>query len=351
MLYYLVPKLWNTKIYSIRLANIHFWFGLLGIILYYVSMVVAGLTQGLMWRAIDAQGKLVYPDFVETVTRIVPLYWARTFGGTLFFVGFLVMVYNIYKTIQAAPARSEAAPVKAISLSSQCADQSKDAHRRLEGMPMLFTVLTLIAILVGSVIEIYPTLSLKRYLPESDIANVRAYSPLELAGRDVYIKEGCYTCHSQQIRPIASEVLRYGKASTIADSMYDHPFQWGSKRIGPDLARVGKKYPDLWHYRHMMDPRAITSQSIMPDYKWLADNKVDFLILRRKLSILRNLGTPYTDDQVAQADILAEKQAKEIALGLEQQGVQAGLEKTELVALIAYLQSLGQLVNDAGGVK
>ncbi len=351
MIYYLVPKLWNTKIYSIRLANIHFWFGLLGIILYYVSMVVAGLTQGLMWRAIDAQGKLVYPDFVETVTRIVPLYWARTFGGTLFFVGFLVMVYNIYKTIQAAPARSEAAPVKAISLSSQCADQSKDAHRRLEGMPMLFTVLTLIAILVGSVIEIYPTLSLKRYLPESDIANVRAYSPLELAGRDVYIKEGCYTCHSQQIRPIASEVLRYGKASTIADSMYDHPFQWGSKRIGPDLARVGKKYPDLWHYRHMMDPRAITSQSIMPDYKWLADNKVDFLILRRKLSILRNLGTPYTDDQVAQADILAEKQAKEIALGLEQQGVQAGLEKTELVALIAYLQSLGQLVNDAGGVK
>ncbi len=351
MIYYLVPKLWNTKLYSNRLANIHFWSGLLGIILYYVSMVVAGLTQGLMWRAIDAQGKLVYPDFVETVTRIVPLYWARTFGGTLFFVGFLVMVYNIYKTIQAAPARSESAPVKALSLNSQGADHSKEAHRRLEGMPMVFTVLTLIAILVGSVIEIYPTLSLKRYLPDSEIANVRAYSPLELAGRDVYIKEGCYTCHSQQIRPIVSEVLRYGKPSTIADSMYDHPFQWGSKRIGPDLARVGKKYPDLWHYRHMMDPRAVTSQSIMPAYTWLADNKLDFLILRKKLSILRNLGTPYTDEQVAQADILAEKQAKEIAQGLEQQGVKAGLEKTELVALIAYLQSLGQLAGDAGGAK
>lgn len=351
MIYYLVPKLWSTKLYSNRLANIHFWSGLMGIILYYVSMVVAGLTQGLMWRAIDAQGKLVYPDFVETVTRIVPLYWARAFGGTLFFVGFLVMVYNIYKTIQAAPARSEAAPVKALALNSQEADHSKEAHRRLEGMPMVFTVLTLIAILVGSVIEIYPTLSLKRYLPEAEIASVRAYSPLELAGRDVYIKEGCYTCHSQQIRPIVSEVLRYGKPSTIADSMYDHPFQWGSKRIGPDLARVGKKYPDLWHYRHMVDPRAVTSQSIMPAYTWLADTKLDFLILRKKLSILRNLGTPYTDEQVAQADMLAEKQAKEIAQGLEQQGVQAGLEKTELVALIAYLQSLGQLAGDAGGVK
>ncbi len=348
MVYFLVPRLWNTKLHSIKMANMHFWLGFTGVILYYSSMVVAGITQGLMWKAIDAQGRLMYPDFIETVTRIVPLYWARALGGTLFIAGFVIMLYNLYLTIKAAPAVAPAAKVQASAINLR-EKSSDEGHRRLEGAATLFTVLTLIAILVGSVIEIYPTLSLHKYLPEK--VTTVPYTALEQAGRDIYIKEGCYVCHSQQIRPIASEVLRYGKPSTIEESMYDRPFQWGSKRTGPDLSRVGKKYPDLWHFRHMMDPRSITVNSIMPNYPWLADNNVDFLILRKKLSVQRNLGVPYSDDEVANADIHAEAQAKEIAKSLAEQGGPAGLEKKEIVALIAYLQSLGQKNPEAKEAK
>jgi cytochrome c oxidase cbb3-type subunit I/II len=303
-----------------------------------------------MWKAVDAQGRLMYPDFIETVTRIVPLYWARAFGGSLFIAGFVVMLYNIYQTIKHAPKAEPAKPVRAAALNlSLKGEPSEEGHRKLEGAATTFTVLTLIAILVGSVIEIYPTLSLHRYLPEK--VSTRPYSALEQAGRDLYVKEGCYVCHSQQIRPIVSEVLRYGKASTIEESMYDHPFQWGSKRTGPDLARVGKKYPHLWHFRHMMDPRSVTPNSIMPNYPWLVENNLDFLVLRKKLSVLRNLGVPYTDDQVANADMQAEAQAQQIAKELESQGGPQGLEKKEIVALIAYLQSLGQLGGTAAEAK
>ncbi|PIS11348.1 MAG: cytochrome-c oxidase, cbb3-type subunit II, partial [Bdellovibrio sp. CG10_big_fil_rev_8_21_14_0_10_47_8] len=340
MIYYLVPKLWKTPMFSQRLINIHFWTGLMGILLYYISMWAAGITQGLMWRAIDPQGRLMYPDFIETVTRIVPLYWARAFGGVLFIAGFCLMLYNVYKTIQMAPPATEETKMKAAPLSLAVKEVGVGFHRRLEGMTALFTVLTLAAILVGSVIEIYPTLSLHRYLPEK--ISTLPYTALELAGRDVYVKEGCYVCHSQQIRPLAAEVLRYGKPSTVEESMYDRPFQWGSKRTGPDLSRVGKKYPDLWHYRHMIDPRSITAQSIMPSYPWLAENNVDFLLLRKKLSVMRNLGVPYSDKEVSDADIMAEKQAHEIMQGLVEQGAPPGLERKEIVALIAYLQSLGQ---------
>ncbi len=340
MIYYLVPKLWNTKLYSVKLATFHFWFGFLGVIIYYASMISSGLTQGLMWRAIDSQGKLVYPDFIETVTKIIPLYWGRAIGGLFFIIGFVAMIYNIYKTIKAAPKLADEPTQKATSFRALPAQVSSEFHRNLEANGALFTVLTLISILVGSVIEIYPTLSLHRYLP--DKVTTTPYSPLELAGRDIYVKEGCYVCHSQQIRPIPSEALRYGKPSTIAESMYDRPFQWGSKRTGPDLARLGKKYPDMWHYQHMLDPRAITPLSIMPSYPWLLDKKVDFLLLRKKLSVMKNLGVPYSENEVANADILAEKQAQQIAEGLETQGTAKNLSKTELIALIAYLQALGQ---------
>jgi len=341
MIYYLVPKLWNTKLYSTRLANIHFWVSFMGIVIYYVSMTVAGITQGLMWKAMDTSGRLVYPDFIETVTRIVPLYWGRAFGGSLFIAGFLCLLYNIFRTVQLAPKDQPVATVKVSGTPIASAHENESGHRKLEGAATLFTVLTLIAVLVGSVIEIYPTLSLHRYLPEK--ISTRPYSALELAGRDIYVKEGCYLCHSQQIRPLAAEVLRYGKPSTIEESMYDHPFQWGSKRTGPDLARVGKKYPDLWHFRHMMDPRSVTPNSIMPNYPWLMENKTDFLALRQKLSVMKRLGVPYTDEQVANADIQAEAQALSIAKGLQQQGAPAGLETREITALVAYLQSLGQL--------
>ena len=337
MIYYLVPRLWKTEHYSKKLLENHFWISLVGVVLYYTSMVAAGITQGLMWRAVGKDGQLVYPDFIETVVRIVPLYWVRAIGGFLFIVGFVLMCYNLYKTIKNAPK-----PVVEVSEVKRSGydEVVTETHRKLEGLGLTFSILTFLAIAVGSVIEIYPTLALNKYIRPEQI--VEPYTPLELAGRDIYIKEGCYLCHSQQIRPIVSEVLRYGKASTVEESMYDRPFQWGSKRTGPDLARVGKKYPNLWHFSHMMDPRAVTPKSIMPNYPWLAEKKTDFLVLRKKLSVMHKLGVPYEQDVIANADIYAQKQAKGIAEDLEHNGGPKGLENKEIVALIAYIQSLGQ---------
>lgn len=338
MIYYLVPRLWKTELYSKKLLENHFWISLTGVLLYYISMVVAGITQGLMWRAVTPEGQLVYPDFIETVVRIVPLYWVRALGGGLFIIGFMMMAYNIYKTIRKAPKAVEQTSYEVQRTGFD--EQTQDTHRKLEGMGFTFSVLAFLAIIVGSVIEIYPTLSLHKYVNPANI--VEPHTPLEIAGRDIYIREGCYVCHSQQIRPIASEVLRYGNASTVEESMYDRPFQWGSKRTGPDLARLGKKYPNLWHYSHMIDPRAVTPKSIMPSYPWLVEKNTDFLVLRKKLSVMNKLGVPYDSEVVANADIHAQKQAQEIAADLESNGAPKGLAKKEIVALIAYLQSLGQ---------
>lgn len=338
MIYYLVPRLWKSEIYSKKLIDQHFWFALTGVLLYYISMVVAGITQGLMWRAMDKDGQLLYPDFIETVVRIVPLYWVRALGGLFFIIGFAIMCYNIYKTIKNAP---KAVADEGVMVERTGFDEvTKETHRKLEGLGFTFSVLAFLAIAVGSFIEIYPTLSMHKYVKPNEVTD--PYSPLELAGRDLYIKEGCYLCHSQQIRPIVSEVLRYGKASTIEESMWDRPFQWGSKRTGPDLARLGKKYPNLWHLNHMIDPRSVTPKSIMPNYPWLMEKNTDFIVLRKKLSVMKQLGVPYEDDVVANADIHAQKQAQEIAADLESNGAPKGLAKKEIVALIAYLQSLGQ---------
>lgn len=339
MIYFLIPRLWKVELYSKKLATTHFWVALLGVLTYYISMVSAGFTQGLMWKAINDKGQLVYPDFVETVQRIVPLYWVRALGGLLFFTGFLIMVYNVVKTLQnAKPVEDESVTV--IDTNWRQTQEIESGHRKLEGMATVFSILALIAILVGSVIEIYPTLNIQKYVQPG--AQTRPYSALEIAGRDIYIREGCYTCHSQMIRKLDYDVLRYGPASTIEESMYDHPFQWGSKRTGPDLARVGKKYPDLWHFKHMMDPRAVTPKSLMPSYPWLFEKEVDFLGLRKRLSVLRFVGTPYTEEQVAQADRMAQDEAAMIAKGLGVDNAPSGLEKKEIIALIAYLQSLGQ---------
>ena len=339
VIYYLVPKLWNRDMYSVRLMNWHFWIGLLGILLYYISMWASGITQGLMWMAIGENGQLVYPDFVETVMRIVPLYYVRFLGGALYLTGFLLLIYNVVKTVKTAPKTDKAAA--AAMVNSMDPSEMGKGHRKLEAMSAIFTVLMFIAIAVGSVIEIIPTLSMYKYLPAAE--KTEPYTPLELAGRDIYVREGCYVCHSQMIRKLPFDVLRYGDSSTLGESMYDRPFQWGSKRTGPDLARVGSKYPDMWHLRHMIDPRAITPKSIMPAYPWLASSKLDYTILRKKFSVMRMLGVPYTDDEVANADINAEKQAAVIYEGLlEQDDSLKSIKDTEMIALIAYLQSLGQ---------
>lgn len=349
MLYYMVPKIFKTELYSKKLANIHFWTGTIGILLYITSMWTSGITQGLMLQAIDENGRLMYPDFVETVMRIIPLFWVRAFGGVLFLAGFLVMCYNLWKTYQHAPKTEQEdvyrAPRLVPTTTAAAATAGESWHRRLEGLVPTFTVLSIVAILVGSVIEILPTLIIHSYAAPNN--KVDPYTALELAGRDIYVREGCYTCHSQMIRTLPSEVLRYGAASLPEESMYDRPFQWGSKRTGPDLARVGGKYPDLWHYRHMLDPRAVTPNSIMPAYPWLFENKTDFVSLGRKFEVMKSLGVPYTDEQVKNAASSAQEQAKTLAANLSANsgGKDLGIkepESREIIALISYLQRLGK---------
>jgi cytochrome c oxidase cbb3-type subunit I/II len=338
ILFYMIPSIWKTKLYSLKLANWQFWLATLGILLYIVSMWTAGVTQGLMWRAIDESGRLMYPNFVETVIRILPMYYVRAFGGMLVLVSFIIMLYNFYKTIKLAPA-SVPEKFKAPALQNKAAHQGDSAHRRVEGLPAIFTVLVTIAVLVGSVVEILPSLMAQNFV-ERD-ARVQPYTPLELAGRDIYISEGCYVCHSQQIRPMVAEKLRYGEPSTAAESIYDRPFQWGSRRIGPDLSRLGSKYPDMWHYRHMWDPREVVAQSIMPSYEWLFKKKINFGVLPRKVRVMQALGVPYADgaDQTAIED--AKLQAQNITLGLVASGVPENMKDKEIIALIAYLQRLG----------
>ena len=339
MLYYLVPKIYKTELYSRSLANAHFWTGLIGILLYMLAMYASGITQGLMLQAIDENGRLMYPDFVETVTRIVPLYWVRAIGGTLFLVGFLIMIYNLLKTVQKAPKAVQPDVYRAPRL-TPAVQLEGTWHRRLEALMPTFTALALVSILVGSVIEILPTLVIHTYAEAND--KVDPYTALELAGRDVYVREGCYVCHSQMIRTLPHEVLRYGAASLPEESKYDRPFQWGSKRTGPDLARVGGKYPDLWHFRHMLDPRSVTPNSIMPAYPWLFQNKIDFTRLEGDMKVMKSLGVPYTDKQVEFAALDARAQAVKIASALEKDTPIKKLEETEIVALISYMQRLGK---------
>jgi cytochrome c oxidase cbb3-type subunit I/II len=344
MIYWLVPKLYNTKLYSEKLANTHFWTSTIGILLYILSMWASGITQGLMLRAIDPQtGKLMYPDFVHTVMQILPLYYVRAFAGVLYLSGFIIMLYNIRKTIAQSKGIQEEkllAPKISFNESKELINELKapQGHRSLEGLPTVFAVLSLIAILVGSVIELVPSFMSDKFIPKNP--KIRPYTPLELEGRDIYVREGCYVCHSQMIRPLEAEILRYGDYSKIEESQWDHPFQWGSKRTGPDLARVGPKYPALWHYKHMLDPREVTPGSIMPAYPWLYKQNIQFQRLSRKLAVMKNLNVPYSDLEIQNAESLAKTQALEIAKELEPQKADE-LSNKEIIALIAYLKRLG----------
>ncbi|MCM2324676.1 MAG: cytochrome-c oxidase, cbb3-type subunit I [Oligoflexia bacterium] len=352
MIYWLAPRLWKTELYSVRLATAHFWAGFLGIVLYMSSMYVSGITQGLMWRAIDpTTGRLAYPDFIETVVRIVPLYWVRATGGVLFLSGVTMMIVNLWLTIARAPKEVKEEVYAAPSLRPLTPEAlivaDRRPHRMLEGLPMVFTVLSAIAVLVGSLIEIVPSFLAHDYVEANPIRAsgdraIKPYTALELQGRDIYVREGCYTCHSQMVRPTEAETLRYGTYSRAEESIYDRPFQWGSKRTGPDLARVGGKYPDLWHFRHMLDPRAVVPGSIMPPYPWLVRDELDLSLSERKLRIMRTLGVPYSAEEVAAAEPSARQQAREVAARLEVEGAPQGLQDKEIVALIAYLQRLGR---------
>ncbi len=225
-------------------------------------------------------------------------------------------------------------------------------HATIERNTILLGVLTLLTVAIGGLVEIVPLFTIQTTIER--VEGMRPYSPLELVGRNIYIREGCYVCHSQQIRPLRDEVERYGHYSLAAESMYDHPFQWGSKRTGPDLARVGGKYSNEWHAAHMIDPRAVVPQSIMPSYPFLAQKAVDPRDIAEHLKTLRVVGVPYSDDMIsaAKADIAAQADPEADTDGLLARYPKAAVgdfdgdpkRLTEMDALIAYLQVLGRLV-------
>ncbi len=349
IMYWLIPRIFNTKLYSIKLANIHFWIGTLGILIYAIPLYWGAVVQTLMWKEFTAEGMLKYPNFMETVTQLIPMYHARILGGLLFFIGIFLMLYNIVRTIKAGSfIKEEAAEAPALESVSSSRVKGEGWHRWLERKPIQFMILALIAILIGGAVEIIPTYIIKSNIPT--ISSVKPYTPLELQGRDIYVREGCYTCHSQMIRPFRSETERYGEYSKAGEFVYDHPFQWGSKRMGPDLARTGVTtrfgYKDnKWHYIHMEDPRAIEQGSLMPSYPWLISDDLDISTTQRKIEVMLFLGVPYDEApygegfaEIANDDLKA--QAQKIADGLKAQGIDIDPNK-EIIALIAYLQRLG----------
>ncbi|MBE2250756.1 MAG: cytochrome-c oxidase, cbb3-type subunit I [Myxococcus sp.] len=398
MFYWLVPRMYGTQLHSKKAADAHFWIATIGIVLYMVSMWISGVNQGLMWQARGADGTLTYPSFVETLIAIRPMYIVRFIGGSLYFTGFLVMIWNLLKTIagkQAVVASTEvvveapgtpdpeagtlvdvitgrpmwftvvafaaatafvfvslvpaiilAVAVLVIGEAAFLVQKRERAAGKLswfgiiERRPFAFTALVLISVLIGGVAELMPTIFIKQAVPATGSAQ-QPYTALELQGRDLYTREGCYVCHSQMIRPMIDEYQRYGEASRAEEFIYDHPFQWGSKRTGPDLHRIGGRYPNLWHYTHLMDPRATSPGSNMPSYGWLADDKIDQGLGAKKLDLMTSLGVPYTPEQIANAKADQQLQGEAVAKDLLAQGVTVAPD-SEMVAMIAYLQRLGR---------
>jgi cytochrome c oxidase cbb3-type subunit I/II len=394
MLYWMIPRLYGTKLHSVRMANFHFWIGLFGILLYVAAMWSSGLTQGLMWRALNSEGTLMYPNFLEAISRSRLMYMMRLVGGTMYFLSFVLMAYNLFKTARSGKAIDgtvqaivEQNPPSAVSwtqiifsptmvvvvlgvtfllfLGTQDIIRSvlvltllavvvvaaaiiiglkldrpggQSWHQALEGKTLVFTLFVLLAILVGGMIQIIPAVTVEQAVPM--IAHPKPYTPLELAGRDVYIREGCYTCHTQMVRSLVAETMRYGHQSEAWEFVYDHPFQWGSKRTGPDLHRLHGKYPNLWHFKHMIDPRSTSAGSIMPTYGFLATQKTKLNLLPDTMTVMKRLGVPYTDVQIQSSVADAKTQSGEIVTDLKNGEVNADPD-SDLVALIAYLQRLG----------
>jgi cytochrome c oxidase cbb3-type subunit I/II len=361
MLYYLLPIMWRTKLWSVKLANWHFWLGTLGIIFYAVPMYISGFTQGLMWKQFNPDGTLVYKNFLDTVTAIIPYYQMRFVGGLLYFSGAILMVVNLIATVRSGSFQKDV-PVEAPALANvgTARKEGESKHLWLERMPLYFSVLSAIALAIGGMVEIIPTLTVKDNVPT--ITSVKPYSPLELEGRDLYIREGCNACHTQMIRPFRDEVVRFngknGQYSKAGEFVFDRPFLWGSRRTGPDLHREGGKNPDTWHFKHMLNPRVTSPGSIMPRYPWLIYNELDRTKTKDKITLLKNVfGAPYTEDQINNVDKIVDEQAAKIVQGIysgdpeikkafDAQKAEQGeafipVEKREIIAVIAYLQRLG----------
>jgi cytochrome c oxidase cbb3-type subunit I/II len=351
LLYWLFPRLFRTELYSKKLANQHFWIATLGIILYAIPMYIAGFMQGLMWQEFNADGTLVYKDFLETVEMMKPYYILRSLGGLLFIIGAVMMFYNLVKTAKSGKLLANEEAEAMVTKTAEVHTGKEYWHRTIERKPIQFMILSIIVVAIGGLIEIIPTMIVKSNVPT--ISSVKPYTPLELEGRDLYIKEGCYNCHSQMIRPLRFETARYGEYSKSGEFVYDHPFQWGSKRTGPDLAREGGLRSNYWHYQHMLRPKEVSSGSIMPAYVWMKDNDIDKSMIEKKIVAMQTLGVPYKKGYEKQALVDLEKQAEEIATDivknqpkevLKNIDIKAEISKMknkEIVALIAYLQRLG----------
>ena len=397
MFYWLAPRLWKTKLHSVELANIHFWIGMVGILLYVASMWTSGIMQGLMLNATQGEAAVLkYPDFLETLNAIQPMLLTRIVGGTLYLIGWCLMIYNLYRTIAG---KEKVNQTTEVMVSSETLWRSSTArgfinwpltyctllvffstvwllgsglwvmlgflgtaatclgaivhfqfsgarwsewYERLLENSLVFSVLVFVAVAIGGAVQIIPAVTVAT-AKNTEGMEARLYTPLELAGRDIYVSEGCYNCHSQMVRMMVPDVARYGdgeRYSRLGDSLYDRPFQWGSKRTGPDLAFEGGRRTDAWHYLHMMDPRALSPGSNMPSYPWLEKKRTNYEALPVRINTLRALGVPYPEMDADTVIALAEEQAEEITARLRAEQV-IGTPDRQMIALIAYLQSLG----------
>ncbi len=345
VMYWMIPRIFDTKMYSVKLMNTHFWIGTLGIIFWTLPMYFAGFMQSLMWKEFSADGTLAYGNFLETVTQILPMYMLRALGGGMYITGLFILVYNIYKTVQTgkliANEEAEAAPMA----KTHKKHKGEHWHRWIERRPIQLTLWSTVVILIGGIMEIVPMIKSEDNVPK--IESVRPYTALELEGRDLYIREGCNSCHSQMVRPFRSETERYGEYSKAGEFVFDHPFLWGSKRTGPDLHRIGGKYPHSWHYNHMLDPESMSANSIMPAYPWLIEDDLDISSTQAKLEAMVSLGVPYTEQEVANVDQDMANQAFEISTELNQDPNIDVKGSEEIIALIAYLQRLGTDIKTA----
>jgi cytochrome c oxidase cbb3-type subunit I/II len=382
MLYWLMPRLFQTKLWSTSLATVHFWLATIGILLYIVPIYIAGLTQGLMWRELDDTGRLVYPEFVETLQTVIPYWWVRALGGAVFLAGVVTLGINflmtwgsrpasydqrLYSVHPLTPVDESAAPVDesaSIRVDSELADKPvlelakrldvwsrARWHQQWERLPVKFSLLILSVVLVASAVGLLPMFLIRGNVPIVD--SVRPYTPLELVGRDIYVSEGCHNCHSQMVRHIVTETIRYGDYSRAGESIYDRPFQWGSRRIGPDLARLGGRQNSLWHWLHLEEPQQVSPESVMPSFEHLLNRELDFAKVTERVRVAHRLGVPY-ERELEDAPEMARLQAEEVAAEIVSQGgpVKQGdylVMNTQAVALIAYLQRLGIDLNRPAG--
>ncbi|MFZ1692183.1 MAG: cytochrome-c oxidase, cbb3-type subunit I [Flavobacteriales bacterium] len=343
VVYWMVPRLYGTKLYSTKLANAHFWLGTLGIVFYAIPLYLAGFWQSGMWKQFTPDGYLVYKNFLDTVMEIKPAYWLRALGGLLYLSGAFIMVYNVVKTVKAGKliANEDA---EAPALEKVAAEEGGGHwHRWIERRPIQMLVISLVLVAIGGLFEMVPTFLVKSNIPT--ISSVKPYTPLELQGRDIYVREGCYTCHSQMIRPFRSETERYGEYAKAGEFVYDHPFQWGSRRTGPDLLRQGGKYGHSWHYYHMYDPTSMSPGSLMPPYTHLYEHDLDTTTTKKKIEAMLTMGVPYDKEPYSpgfsdRANAHLRQQSDAIVAGLKKDNIDADGNK-EIIALIAYLQRLG----------